>query len=128
VGQVLMVSPADFSVVIDRKARTVTLINGQKFFKEYTAASWNAPAVKKGMERVPIPAKVAKKEAWFNGAPVAFGSKEYAESARWVELTVKGYTLYTEGGQKPGSGIGMSPEDMEEISTLLDKGVSVVIR
>ena len=128
VGQVLMVSPADFSVVIDRKAHTVTLHNGQKFFKEYTAASWNAPVVKKGMERIAIPAKVSKKEAWFNGAPVAFGSKEYAESARWVELTVKGYTLYTEGGQKPGLGIGMSPEDMEELSTLLDKGAPVVIR
>jgi len=128
VGQVLMVSPADFSVVIDRKAHTVTLINQGKFFKEYTAASWNAPAVKKGMERVAIPAKVSKKEAWYNGAPVAFGTKEYAGSARWVELTVKGYTLYTDGGQKPASGIGMAPEDMEEISTLLGKNVPVAIR
>ena len=128
VGQVIMVSPAEFSAVIDRKAHTVTLLNRQKFFKEYPAVSWNAPAVKKGMERVAIPAKVSKKQAWYNGAPVAFGAKEYAESARWVELTVKGYTLYTEGGQKPSAGIGMSPEDMEEISTLLNKDVPMVIR
>ena len=128
VGQVLMISPAEFSVIIDRKTHTVTLLNRGKFFKEYPAASWNAPAVKKGMEKVAIPAKVSKKEAWYNGAPVAFGSKEYAESARWVDMTVKGYTLYTEGGQKPASGIGMSPEDMEELSTLLDKGMPVVIR
>ena len=128
VGQVLMISPAEFSVIIDRKAHTLTLLNQKKFFKEYTAANWNAPAVKQGMERVAIPAKVAKKEAWYNGAPVAFGSKEYAESARWVELNVKGYTLYTEGGQKPASGIGMTPEDMEELSTLLNKDVPVVIR
>ena len=128
VGQVLMVSPADFSVNINRKTQTVTLFNKGKFFREYTAASWNAPAVKKGMEKVTIPAKVSKKEAWYNGAPVAFGTKEYAGSDRWVDLTVKGYTLYTEGGQKPTSGIGMTPEDMEEISTLLSKGVPVVIR
>jgi len=128
VGQVLMVTPTDFSAFINRKEHTVLLLNKGKFFKEYTAASWNAPAVKKGTEKIAIPAKVSKKEAWSNGVPVAFGSKEYAESARWVELTVKGYTLYTEGGQKPTSGIGMSPEDMEELSTLLNKGMPVVIR
>ena len=128
VGQVLMVSPVEFSVIIDRKAQTVTLFNKGKFFKEYTATSWSAPTVKKGMEKITIPAKVNRKQAWYNGAQVAFGSKEYAESARWVELTEKGYTLYTEGGQKPTAGIGMSPEDMEEISTLLSKGVPVVIR
>ena len=128
VGQVLMVSPVDFSVVIDRKAHTVTLFNQKRFFREYPAASWSAPEVKKGVERVALPAKVSKTQAWYNGAPVVFGSKEYAGSARWVELTVKGYTLYTEGGPKPGAGIGMSPEEMEEISTLLAKDVPVVIR
>lgn len=128
VGQILMVSPAEFSVIIDRKTHTVLLLNKGKFFKEYTAANWNAPAVKKGMEKIAIPAKVSKKEAWFNGVQVTFPSKEYAESARWVELTVKGFTLYTEGGQKPTAGIGMTPEDMEEISTLLAKNVPVVIR
>ena len=128
VGQVLMVSPAEFSALIDRKAHTVLLLNKGKFFKEYTAASWNAPAAKKGMEKIAIPAKVNKKEAWYNGAPVTFPSKEYAESARWVELTAKGFTLYTESGQKPTAGIGMAPEDMEEISTLLNKGAPVVIR
>ena len=128
VGQVLMVSQTDFSVAVDRNAHTVTLFNKGKFFKEYTAASWNAPAVKKGMEKVVVPAKVSKKSAWYNGTQVAFGTKEYTGSARWVELTAKGYTLYTEGGQKPSAGIGMAPEDMEELSTLLDKGVPVTIR
>ena len=128
VGQVLMVSPAEFSAVIDRKTHTVTLLNQGKFFKEYAAASWNAPTPKKGTEKIALPAKVSKKEAWYNGAIVAFGSKEYAGSDRWVDLTVKGFTLYTEGGQKPSAGIGMAPEEMEELSTLLRKGAPVVIR
>ena len=128
VGQVLMVSPADFSAIIDRKTHAVLLLNKGKFFREYSAASWNAPVVKKGMEKIALPAKVNKKEAWYNGEQVNFGSKEYTESARWVELTVKGYTLYTEGGQKPTAGIGMHPEDMDELSTLLTKGVRVLIR
>ena len=127
IGQVLMVTPSDFSVVIDRKAHTVLVLNHGKFFKEYTAASWNAPAVKKGMEKIAIPAKVGKKIAWSNGAQVAFGSKEYAGSARWVDMTVKGYTLYTEGGQKPPAGIGMQPEEMDELSTLLNKGTPVTL-
>jgi len=127
VGQVLLVSQTDFSVVIDRKAHMVTLLNHGKFFKEYPAASWNAPAAKKGMEKISIPAKVGQKTAWHNGTQVVFGSKEYSGSARWVDLTVKGYTLYTEGGQKPPSGIGMSPEDMDEISTLIGKGIPVTI-
>lgn len=128
IGQVLMVSQPDFSVIVDRRAQTVTLFNRGKFFKEYKAASWSAPAPKKGTEKIPIPAKVAKKMAWYNGVPVGFGSKEYAGSARWVELTAKGFTLHTEGGQKPPAGIGMNPEDMEELSTLLSKGVPVTIR
>jgi len=128
IGQVLMVSQPDFSVIVDRKAQTVTLFNKGKFFKEYKAASWSAPAPKKGMEKIPIPANVGKKLAWSNGAQIAFGSKEYAGSARWVDLTAKGFTLYTEGGQKPPAGIGMTPEDMEELATLLSKGVPVTIR
>ena len=128
VGQVLMVSHPEFTVIVDRKEHTVTLFNKGKFFKQYTAVNWNAPAVKKGMEKIVVPAKVGKKSSWYNGAQVGFGSKEYAGAARWVELTAKGHTLYTEGGQKPPAGIGMNPEDMEELATLLEKGIPVTIK
>lgn len=128
IGQVLYISPSDFSVVINRKDQTLTLLNHYRFFKEYKAAAWNAPVPKKGMEKVPLEAKVKNKLAWSNGALVAFGSREYADSARWVELTLKGFTLYTEGGQNPGMGIGFSPEEMQELSTLLNKNVPVSIQ
>ncbi|MDD5350320.1 MAG: LysM peptidoglycan-binding domain-containing protein [Chthoniobacteraceae bacterium] len=128
IGQVLWVSQPDFTVIIDRKAHTVLLLDKGKFFKEYKAASWNIPVPKRGAANTPIEAKVSKKLAWANGSPVAFPAKEYAGSARWVELNARGYALYTEGAQKPSSGIGMQPEDMEEISTLLTKGVPVTIR
>lgn len=128
VGQVLMVSQPEFSAFIDRKSHTVTLLNKGKFFKEYTAVNWNAPVPKKGTEKIAIPAKVTHKTGWSNGAPVSFGSKEYAGSPRWVELSVKGFTLFTDGGHAPQFGIGMSAEDMDELSTLLSKGVPVTIR
>jgi len=124
IGQVVWVSQPDFSVVIDRKTQTVLLLNKGKFFKEYTPASWNLPA-----RSTAHSAKVNKKQAWANGAHVGFGSKEYVGSVRWVELTERGYTLHTEGGApKPSGGIGLHPEDMEELSTLLSKGVPVTIR
>lgn len=128
IGQVLWISQPGFTVLIDRKTHTVLLLDKGKFFKQYTAAHWNIPAPKRGASVAPIEAKVTKKTAWANGMPVFFPAKEYAGSARWVELSARGYTLYTEGGQKPSNGIGMQPEDMEEISSLLDTGVPVTIR
>jgi LysM repeat protein len=128
IGTVLYVSQPEFSVVVDRKAHSVTLLNHYKFFKQYNSKSWTAPAPKKGKEKVAITCKVTEKIAWKNGARVAFGSKEYMDSDRWVELSVKGFTFYTEGGQKPAAGIGFAPEDMEELSTLLSKNVPVTIQ
>ncbi len=129
IGQVLLISPAEFSVVIDRKARTVTLFNKGKFFREYQAASWNPPTPKHGNDKVVITATVSKKLALKDGNPVTFPSKDYMGSDRMVETTAKGYTLYTEGcQQKPGNGIGIAPEEMEEISTLLNKGAAVTVK
>jgi hypothetical protein len=129
IGQTLLISPAEFTVVIDRKTHIVTLFNQGKFFREYAAASWTAPEPKRGKEKVVIDAKVSKKLAFKDGNPVNFPSKDYMGSERWVETTAKGFTLYTEGAQqKPTGGIGIAPEEMEEISTLVAKGAVVTIR
>ncbi len=128
IGQVLLVTPADFSVTVDRKTRVVTLFNQGKFFREYAAQSWNVPAPKKGTEKQPIAAKVTRKMAWRDGNPVNFPAKEYMGSDRWVETSAKGYAFFTEGGQKPVYGIGIAPDEMEEISTLLKQGVPVNIK
>ena len=128
IGQVLLVNQPDFMVSIDRKEQTVTILNHLRFFKQYKAVTWNVPPVKKGMEKVPITARVSDKVAWRDGARVAFGTREYEGSQRWVETSAKGYTLYTDGGQKPTAGIGFTPDDMEELSTLLAKNVPVVIQ
>jgi LysM repeat protein len=128
IGQVLLVNQPDFSVTINRKEKTLTLLNHYRFFKEYTIVGWNVPPPKKGMEKVALNGVVGEKIAWRNGARVQFGSKEYTGSERWVEISVKGHTLYTEGGQKPTNGISFAPDDMEELSTLLVKNVPVTIQ
>ena len=128
IGQVLYVSESNFSVVVDRKLRMVTILNNTRFFKHYKPLDWQVPEPKKGAPATPITAKVRDKIAWHNGARVAFGSREYAASTRWVELTSRGYTFYSEQGPKPEGGIVFSAEDMEELSTLLGKNVPVSIQ
>jgi hypothetical protein len=127
IGQVLIVSHPQFSLVITRKDKTVTLLNRGKFFKQYPVKSWNVPETKTAL---PANVKVKEKIAWKKGARVAFGSKDYAGSSRWVSLTAPGYTLYTdpaEGGEKAPSGIAIGAEDMEELSTLLTVNVPVTM-
>ena len=127
IGQRLYISQPDFSAVIDRKRKVLVVKNHQRFFKEYHPVSWNAPEPARGAEQVPIEARVRDRISWFNGQRVRFGAPEYAESQHWVEI-VKGFTLYTEGGKKPDGGISFSPEDMDELSTLLSKNVPVSIQ
>lgn len=127
IGQVLIISHPQFTLVINRREKTVTLLNRGKFFKQYPVKSWNAPDTK-----TPPPANVRVKEkiAWQNGARVSFGSKNYAGSSRWVSLTATAYTLYTdpaEGGVKAPSGIALGAEDMEELSTLLTVNLPVTM-
>ncbi len=128
IGQVLFVNQVDFSVVVDRKQRKVTILNYSRFFKQYTPVEWHAPEPKAGTPAVPLAAKVKDKIAWYEGARVSFGSKEYAASTRWVELTTRGFTFYSQQGPKPDGGIAFSAGDMEELSTLLGKNVPVSIQ
>jgi len=126
IGQRLLITKPSFSIAIDRGAQTITLRNNHRFFREYHAASWTAPGPVKGAQ--PVEAKVRDKVSWHDGTRVHFGSSEYENADRWIELSVRGYTFYTEGGKKPAKGIGFSTEEMEELSTLLGKNVPVSIQ
>jgi LysM repeat protein len=127
IGQVLVISHPQFSLVINRREKTVTLLNKGNFFKQYPVKAWNAPVPKAGP---PVSARVKEKMAWKNGQRVAFGSKDFAGSARSVSFTVPGCTLYTdpaEGGEPAPGGIALGAEDMEELSTLLGASVPVTM-
>ncbi len=127
VGQQLLISQPAFSIIINRKEKRVTLLNDGKFFKQYSALTWTAPAARTS---APLTGKVREKIAWKNGQQVALGSKDYPGSARWVEVGVAGYTLFSQGDgktAKPPGGIELAQEDMEELSTLLSRNVPVTI-
>ena len=127
IGQVLIVSHPEFSLILNRKQKTVTLLNHSKFFKQYPVKSWNAPDAKNA---APTNVKVKEKISWKDGARVMFGTKEYMGSSHWISLTVSGYTLYTdpdEGGVKT-NGIALGAEDMDDLSTLLPVNLPVTIQ
>ena len=128
IGEVLNVWRPEFSLRINRKTQVVTLMNKGRFLKRYKVQSWNAPSAK---STAPINAKVGDKVAWKNGQRVSFGSKDYADSGHWIGISASGYTLYTEdpaqGTPKPPGGLGLAPNEMNELSALLNRSTPVTI-
>lgn len=131
IGQTLLVAHPKFSLIIISKNKTVTLLNHEKFFKQYTVKSWSAPIHKNAK---PKTGKVHGTVAWKDGNHIPFGKKGYAQSARWISTTLRDYTFFTEPGEgfesglPPPTGIGLSQQDMVELSVLLRRGDPVTVK
>lgn len=139
IGQKLMVTPPDFAVAINKKAKRVTLLNQGKFFKHYPIRSLpNQPAASAKSASTgagKVTGKINDKIAWSAaGTRVIFSDKEYAGASHWV-VSLKGNTLYSQPEANSDvkttvpteGGIGMAPEHMEELAVLLSKGNPVTI-
>lgn len=144
IGQRLMVSPGEFSMVVNKRLGKVTLLNRGKFFRQYPiltrpGQSQGTPPVKNGSAVVPsgpkLVGKVSEKIAWAAaGQRVTFSDKEYADASHWIALSVGGNTLYSDPGPdskstvpKPPGGLGLAPAYIEELAALLRKGDPVII-
>ena len=134
IGERLLISHPEFSLFIQRKAHTVTLLDKGNFFKRYRIRTEKLPTTAKQTPR--ITAKVAEVQAWRDGKRVGFGSKEYRGSARWIRLTTPGYVLYPEadagrpppgGVPPPPNGLGMAASEVEELSGLVNSKTAVTI-
>jgi LysM repeat protein len=129
IGGTLYISHPDFSLVIDRKTRLVTLYNHARYFKQYHPITWSA-AMPKG-NPAPIIAKVSDIAALRNGVRISPNSRDYDDASHQVQVSAPGYSLYTdvaEGGEKVGAGITLSASDMDELSALLTRGLPVTIQ
>lgn len=127
IGQTLNITKPEFALKIYRKTQNVVLLNKGKFFKQYKVQTWNIVASK---NPAAYTGKVTEKSAWKNNQRVAFGSKDYVGSGRWIATSATAYTLYSDGVDgvpKPQSGLGMSQDDMDELSTLINRGAPVSI-
>jgi LysM repeat protein len=127
-GQALMIPSGQFALQIGLATKDVNLLNHGAFFKWYQPLDFHLPA-----NSHPGQLKVIGKEAWSVGAPVAFGGKNYLGSSRWIVLSGN-VTIYSETNpanpnvQKPKSGIEISPDEMEELYSLVGKETPVTVR
>jgi LysM repeat protein len=132
IGEHLLISHPDFSIVIQRKASLVVLLNRGAFFKQYHVREPKLPP----KQPAKISAKVAETMAWKDGKRVGIGSKEYAASTRWIRLAgAAAYTLYSVPDSAhpnldqppPPVGLGLEASDIEELSSLVKSGTPVTI-
>lgn len=125
IGQELHIPTVDMSMVLNPKKRTITLFDHGEFFKRYSIVSEKA-----GRSAGPGTTKVSDKLALQGADRVAFGSKNYVGSDRWIMLARPGLVirgLPEDAGETPPAGILVSPTDIEEIFLLVSRGVPVTI-
>ncbi len=133
IGDRLLISNPDFSIIIQRKANLVVLLNHGAFFKQYHVREAKLPP----KQPATITAKVAETMAFKDGKRVGLGSKEYIGSTRWIRLAgAAGYTLYSISDAAhsnldqppPPVGLGLAASDVEELSSLVNNRTPVTIR
>ena len=131
VGERLLISHPDFSLVIQRKAKLVVLLNKGAFFKQYHVEEVKLPPKQPARSVT----KVAEIMAWRGGKRVGFGTKEFIGSTRWIRLGASGYILYsvpdgahpTVDQPPPQAGLAMAASDVEELSALVNGRTQVTI-
>jgi LysM repeat protein len=129
VGERLLISHPDFSLVIQRKPKLVVLLDKGAFFKQYHVEDEKLPP----KQPAKLNTKVAEVMAWRGGKRVGFGSKEYIGSIRWIRLAAPGYILYSVPDAAhpnidqppPATGLGMAASDVEELSGLVNSRTPV---
>src|SRR6266702_5160339 len=132
IGDRLLISHPDFSMVIQRKANLIVLLNHGACFKQYHVRDAKLPQ----KQPAKITAKVAETMAWKAGKRVGLGSKEYLASTKWIRLAgAPGYTLYSVPDAAhpnldqppPPVGLGLAATDLEELSSLVNNRTAVTI-
>jgi LysM repeat protein len=132
IGEHLLISHPDFSLMIQRKANLVLLLNHGAFFKQYHVREAKLPPKQPSK----ITAKVAETMAWKGGKRVGLGSKDYIGSTRWIRFAgAPAYTLYSMPDSPhpnldqppPPVGLGLAAFDVEELSSLVNNHTPVTI-
>jgi hypothetical protein len=131
IGERLLVSHPQFSIVVQRKPKLVVLLDRGAFFKQY-----HVREEKLSPKQPPkVTVKVAEVMAFRGGKRVGFGTKEYIGSTRWIRLAAPAYTIYSVPDSAhpnleqpaPPSGLGLAASDVEELSGLVNKQTTVTI-
>ena len=131
IGEHLLISHPDFSIIVDRKAKVLVLLNHRAFFKQYHIREEKLAA----KQQPKVNTKVAEVMAWKDGKRVGFGTKEYMSSTRWIRLSSQAYMIYSlPDSAHPGlsqppppQGLGFDAGDVEELTSLVNNHTPVTI-
>ena len=131
IGQKLRISHPNFSILIQRGAKLLYLLDGDHFFKRYHLLEEKLPA----KPPPKINTRVGEIMAWKNGKRISLGSSQFLNSTRWIRLATPGYVIYSEPDDShqildvppPEQGLGMAASDVEELSSLVNPRTAVTI-
>jgi len=131
IGQKLLISRPEFSLLIQRNAQLLYLLDHEQFFKRYHLREEKLPA----KATAKTSTRVAEIMAWKNGKRIGIGSREFLSSTRWIRLATANYVIYSLPDDShqildvppPTTGIGMTASDVEELSGLVNTRTAVTI-
>jgi LysM repeat protein len=131
IGEHLLISHPDFSIVVQRKPQALVLLDHGTFFKQYHVREEKLPP----KQPAKVVTKVAEVMAWKDGKRVGFGTKDYAGSTRWIRLAALAYTIYSLPDNAhpnldqppPPLGLGLAAADVEELCSLVNNHTPVTI-
>lgn len=131
IGEHLLVSHPDFSIVVQRKTKALVVLNHGQFFKQYHLREEKLPT----RQPPKVVTKVAEVMAWRDGKRVGFGTKEFIGSTRWIRLSSQAYTIYSVSDSAhpalsqppPPQGLGLAAADVEELSSLVNNHTPVTV-
>ncbi len=131
IGQKLHISRPEFTILIQRTAKSLYLLDHQLFFKRYHLLDEKLPA----NPPAKINTRVAEIMAWKNGKRIGIGSPSFLNSTRWIRLATPGYVIYSQPDEShpildippPEQGLGMTATDVEELSSLVNPRTAVTV-
>jgi LysM domain len=131
IGQKLFISRPEFSLLLQRNAKLLYLLDHDHFFKRYFLREEKLP----GNPAAKLNTRVAEIMAWKSGKRIGIGSRDFLGSTRWIRLNTPGYVIYSLPDDShqvldippPATGFGMTATDVEELSSLVNPRTAVTI-
>lgn len=122
----LTVFPLELRAEIDLERGTVTIFDGEAFFKEYPILDRNLPPDM----TAPVSTTIKEKVAWHIDRPVNFMDPNYLNCSKWIRtgkigLFIREWKERAAQGTSQTFGVMVAKPDMEELFTILRNGSRV---
>ena len=125
--EALTVYPLDFRLEIDLEKATVTVLDGDALFKEYSIPDRHLPSDL----RAPVSTTVSEKVAWHDNQPINFTDVNYMNCSKWIRTGKIGLFIRQQetagdgGAESRPYGIMLAKVDVEELFTIMRNGSRV---